>query len=77
MQKISENLKNSLFSQKIKYLERKKNLQNKKKKNIYPLNFPILGEHDSTRAPQSSPLQNPGGGGPLSVTYIGVVVAGL
>ena len=39
-------------------------------KECYYLSFPILGERDLTRALQSSPLQNPGGG-PLSVTEDG------
>ena len=34
----------------------------------YSLSFPIWGGRDSTRALQSSPFQNPGGGGPLSLT---------
>ena len=33
----------------------------KKKKKSYPLSFPILGGRNSTRALQSSPLQNPWG----------------
>ena len=36
-------------------------------KKCYPLSFPILGGHDSTRAFQSTLFQNPRGG-PLSVT---------
>ena len=51
-----------------------KKLENSQKKKFfkkinkcYPLSFPILGGRYSTRALQSSPFQNPGGG-PLSKT---------
>ena len=35
-----------------------------KNKKYYPLSFPILGGCNFTRALQSSPFQNPGGGSP-------------
>ena len=63
MVKKFENLKKS---QKITFFlnfflfEKKKN-RRKKEKICYPLSFPILGGRYSTRALQSSPLQNPGG----------------
>ena len=47
-----------------------------KEKKCYPLSFPILGGRDSTRALQSSPFQNPGGGSPESDTGGVVGVAG-
>ena len=37
------------------------------KNQIYPLSFAIWSDQFSTRTPQSTPFQNPGGGG-LSVT---------
>ena len=54
--KISKISKNHFF-QKEKIEEEKKCQKTK----CFPLSFPILGGHDSTRALQSSPFQNPGG----------------
>ena len=42
-----------------------KKLRKKRRKKCYPLSFPILGGRDSTRALQSIPFQNPGGGSRL------------
>ena len=44
------------------------NIITNKKLVSYSVGFPILGLHNWTRALQSSPFQNPGGGGTLSVT---------
>ena len=60
-QKIS---KNPFFS-------KQRNRRNQKfgcKKKCYSLSFPILRGRHSNRALQSTPFQNPGGGGSLSVT---------
>ena len=56
-----KNLKKS----QITYLKKIKNITNfaKKRKKCYHLSFPILGGRDCTRALQSTPLQNPRGGG--------------
>ena len=63
--KMSKNLKkNHFFSKNLNFLREKNCLP---KKSQF-LSFPILGVRDSTRALQSSPLQNPGEGGPLSLT---------
>ena len=57
----SSHQKNHFFSKKKKNLGRKKISPKKRRKNCYPLTFPILGGCDSTRALQSSPFPNPGG----------------
>ena len=62
--KISKNLKKNHFKKNYLFEEEEKIRRRKK---CYPLSFPILGGRDLTRALQSSPFQNPGGG-PLSVT---------
>ena len=46
-------------SHKIMSIKRKKKKKNANKK-FYPLRIPILGRHNSTRALQSIPFQNPG-----------------
>ena len=58
--KISKNLKNPFFQKKFTILNILLLFFFCQKKS-YPLSFPILGGRDSTRALQSSPLQNPGG----------------
>ena len=56
-------LKNLKKSQQFTYNNNKKNTKKIKKKNAkkrkkcYPLSFPILGGHNSTRALQSRPFQ--------------------
>ena len=57
---MRKNTEKSSFFQKINFFW-------ERKKKCYFLSFPILGILDSTRALQSSPFQNTGGGGGLSV----------
>ena len=54
--KISKNQKICKKKKYIKKKNKKKKKQEKKKK-CYPLSFPVLGGHDSTRALQSSLFQ--------------------
>ena len=67
-----KNLKKCQKTQQKKITFFPKNLKMPKKirrKKCHSLSFPILGVRDLTRALQSSPFQNPGGGGPLSMTH--------
>ena len=69
VKKKSENLENLKKSQKntLTKNEEKINFAEKNKIKCYPLSFPILGGHESTRALQSSPFLI-SGGGPLRAT---------
>ena len=63
-----KNLKKSGKSQKITFFLKSEEEEKNRQKKCCPHSLPILGGRDSTRALQSSPFQNPGGGGPLSLT---------
>ena len=54
IQNFKKNLKKSL---KFTFFFQKKRVVKKITKKCYPLRFPILGGHDSTRALQASPFQ--------------------